>query len=53
MRENAKLLLALAALATAAPMLTACYATRGAGQDLSAAGKSIERAADKNTGYKP
>jgi predicted small secreted protein len=53
MRKNARFLLTLAALAAAAPMLTACYTARGAGEDLSAAGKSIEHAADKNTGCKP
>jgi predicted small secreted protein len=53
MRKNARLLLTLAALAAVAPMLAACYTTRGAGEDLSAAGKSIEHSADKNTGYKP
>jgi predicted small secreted protein len=53
MREKARLLLALAALVTAVPMLNACNTTRGAGEDLSAAGKSIEHSADKNTNYKP
>jgi predicted small secreted protein len=53
MREKARLLLALAGLIAAVPMLTACYTARGAGEDLSAAGKSIEHSADKNTGYKP
>lgn len=53
MRQKARLLLTLTALVAVAPMLTACYTTRGAGQDLSAAGKSIENSADKNTGYKP
>jgi predicted small secreted protein len=53
MRRNARVLLTLAALIAAAPMLTACYTTRGAGQDLSAAGKSLTGSADKNTGYKP
>ncbi|MEA2726986.1 MAG: hypothetical protein QOD93_4326 [Acetobacteraceae bacterium] len=53
MHEKARLLLALAALALAAPMLTACYTTRGAGEDLSAAGKSIEHSADRNTNYRP
>lgn len=33
------------------PVLSACYTTRGAGEDLSAAGKSIEHSADKNTSY--
>jgi predicted small secreted protein len=53
MRKNARLLLTLAALTAAAPMLTACYTTKGAGEDLSAAGKGISGSADKNTGYKP
>jgi len=53
MRKNARLLLALAGLVAVAPILTACYTARGAGEDLSAAGKCIEHSADKNTGYKP
>ena len=53
MREKARLLLAFVAFVAVAPMLAACYTTRGAGEDLSAAGKSISNSADKNTGYKP
>jgi predicted small secreted protein len=53
MRMKARVWLALALLVAAAPMLSACYTTRGAGEDLSAAGKSIEHSADRNTGYKP
>lgn len=53
MRAQARLLLTLAALAAAAPLLSACYTTRGAGEDLSAAGKGIEHSADRNTSYKP
>ena len=53
MRMRARVWLALALLVAAAPMLSACYTTRGAGEDLSAAGKSIEHSADRNTGYKP
>jgi predicted small secreted protein len=53
MREKARLLLALATLVAAAPMLFACYTARGAGEDLSAAGRGITNSADKNTGYKP
>ena len=30
-------------------MLTACYTTAGAGQDLQAAGNKLERSADRNT----
>ena len=51
MRGKVRLLLALAAIAAAAPMLSACYTTRGAGEDLSAAGKGISNSADKHTGY--
>ncbi|MDR3534726.1 MAG: entericidin A/B family lipoprotein [Rhodopila sp.] len=53
MRQNARLLLALATLVAAVPLLTACYTTRGAGEDLQAAGKGITNSADKNTNYKP
>ncbi len=53
MRGKAKLFLALAALLATAPMLSACYTARGAGEDLSAAGRSISNAAENNTGYKP
>jgi predicted small secreted protein len=41
----------LALLVAATPVLSACYTARGAGEDLSAAGKSIEHSADKNTNY--
>lgn len=51
MRTRAKIWLALTFLVAAAPMLSACYTTRGAGEDLSAAGHGIEHAADKNTRY--
>jgi predicted small secreted protein len=53
MRGNVRLLLTLAALIAAAPMLTACYTTKGAGQDLSAAGNSLSGSAEKHTDYKP
>jgi predicted small secreted protein len=53
MRVKARLWLALALLVAADPMLSACYTTRGAGEDLSAAGKGISNSADKNTNYKP
>jgi predicted small secreted protein len=44
---------ALLALVGAAPLLTACYTTAGAGQDLQAAGHGLERSADRNTTYRP
>jgi predicted small secreted protein len=53
MRTTARIWLTLALLVAAAPMLSACYTTRGAGEDLSAAGKKLEHSADRNTGYKP
>jgi predicted small secreted protein len=53
MHGKARLLLLLAALVATAPVLSACYTARGAGEDLSAAGRSITNSADKNTGYKP
>ena len=40
--------LALLALVAAVPLLSACHTTAGAGQDISATGKAIEKAADKN-----
>ncbi len=53
MRTKARLALAIVMLTAAAPLLSACYTTRGAGEDLQAAGKGITNSADKNTGYKP
>lgn len=53
MRQNFRLLLALAVVVAVAPLLSACYTTRGAGEDLSAAGKGLSNSAQKNTGYKP
>lgn len=53
MRRKIALLLTLAALCGTAPLLSACYTTRGAGEDLSAAGKAIDRSAERNTNYRP
>ncbi|WP_428484108.1 entericidin A/B family lipoprotein [Rhodopila sp.] len=53
MGTKARLALTIAALMAAAPLLTACYTTQGAGEDLSAAGKGISNTADHATGYKP
>jgi predicted small secreted protein len=36
-------------LAAAAPLLSACHTTAGAGQDISATGKVIEKSAKQNT----
>lgn len=53
MQRKISAAVALALLIGAAPLLSACYTTAGAGQDLQAAGKGIEKSADKNTGYRP
>jgi predicted small secreted protein len=53
MQRKFALVLALLVLAGTAPLLTACYTTAGAGQDLQAAGKGIENSAEKNTTYRP
>ncbi len=53
MRTRTRLAVAILALIATAPLLTACYTARGAGEDLSAAGKGITNSADRNTGYKP
>lgn len=53
MRKNTKLLLAMGVLLTTAPALTGCYTTRGAGDDLQAAGRGISNSADKHSTYNP
>ena len=46
-----KFILALAVLSVfaVAPLLSACHTTAGAGQDISATGKAIEKSAKQNT----
>lgn len=41
--------LAVLLLVAAAPVLSACHTTAGAGEDLSATGKVIEKSAKQNT----
>ncbi len=53
MRTKARIWVALAVLAASAPLLSACYTTQGAGEDLSAAGKEISGTSQKHTDYKP
>lgn len=53
MNRKLGLILTLLALAGTAPLLSACYTTAGAGQDLRAAGKGIEHSAERNTNYRP
>ena len=45
--------LAILVLAGAAPLLSACYTTAGAGKDLQAAGQGITHSAQQNTTYRP
>jgi predicted small secreted protein len=53
MRNKVSVAVALLLLGLAAPLLSACYTASGAGQDLRAAGKTLENSADRNTTYKP
>lgn len=47
MQKRLAAVLGLLALLAAAPLLSACHTTAGAGQDLSNTGKAIENSADK------
>jgi predicted small secreted protein len=53
MQRKLAVVLALITLIGTAPLLAACYTTAGAGQDLQAAGRGLERSAEKNTTYRP
>jgi predicted small secreted protein len=46
-----RLIVALAVLSIVAiaPLLSACHTTAGAGEDISATGKAIEKSAKQNT----
>lgn len=46
-RRSARALMLALALASLAPMLSACNTTAGAGQDLSATGRAVTNGADK------
>jgi predicted small secreted protein len=48
MRKYLSIALTLLALLAAAPLLGACHATAGFGQDVSATGKSLTNDANKN-----
>jgi len=41
--------LTMLSLVAAAPLLSACHTTEGAGQDISATGQAIDKAAKKST----
>ena len=45
--------LAIALLFGMAPLLSACYTMRGAGQDLQSAGRGLSHSANEHTEYRP
>jgi predicted small secreted protein len=49
MRANILIALTVLVLLGAAPLLSACHTTAGAGEDISATGRAITHSADKNT----
>ena len=49
MSRTRAVLLTLAMLIAALPILSACHTTAGAGEDISATGQAIDRAAKKAT----
>jgi len=53
MRSKLATSLAVLLLAAAAPLLSGCYTTAGAGKDLQAAGHGITHSAQENTTYRP
>ncbi len=48
MRQNLPIVLTLLALLAAAPLLAACQATAGAGEDISAGGRALTNSAEKH-----
>lgn len=53
MQSKLAVALTILTLVAAAPLLSACYTTAGAGKDLQAAGHGITNSAQENTGYRP
>lgn len=49
MRANILIALTVLVLLGAAPLLSACHTTAGAGRDISATGHAITHSADKNS----
>jgi predicted small secreted protein len=49
MRKTLSIVLTLAMLIGAAPLLAACHTTAGAGQDISATGNALTNSAEKHT----
>jgi predicted small secreted protein len=48
MRKNLSIALTIVALIAAAPLLSACQTTAGAGQDISAGGRALTNSAEKH-----
>jgi predicted small secreted protein len=48
MRRRLTLVLAFAALACGASLLSACNTAQGFGQDMQAGGRAVERSVDRN-----
>ena len=53
MQKKYRVWFAVLALVCTAPLLSACYTTRGAGEDLQAAGHGLSGSAARNTHYNP
>ncbi|HEY3848253.1 MAG TPA: entericidin A/B family lipoprotein [Acetobacteraceae bacterium] len=53
MRRKLAIGLAVATLLGSAPLLSACYTARGAGEDVKAAGQGLSNAAADHTHYTP
>lgn len=53
MRRKFALAIAITALLATAPLLSACYTTQGAGEDLSAAGHGLTGESAEHTHYRP
>jgi predicted small secreted protein len=53
MRRKFAIVLAVATLLGAVPLLSACYTAQGAGQDLKAAGQGLSNTAADHTHYNP
>ena len=53
MQTKLTLAITIATLLASAPLLSACYTARGAGEDLSAAGRGLSNQSAEHTHYNP
>ena len=53
MQTKLALTVTIATLLASAPLLSACYTARGAGEDLSAAGRGLSNQSAEHTHYDP